>query len=320
MKFLYTIAELKTTNAPQFVDYSHWQGKVNGDKLRNNNIRGAIVKAGEVWMNVSGKPAIKDNLHDWNINELKRAGLITGSYYYWHPKAGASKQYNHYWEISKNFKIDFPPILDVEEFDGYNSANKVEVERQLLAMIWGIEKLFKRKPIIYTRSNLWGSMLGNPDWGKDYLFWFAQYNLRMDYPNSKISNNVIIWQYTDRLNIPGLTKIDGDYWLKDEQALKDVIGNSYQPPISPTPNPNPNIPPFEYVKLKVICSALLGRSQPIYINSTKAIYFKNGQILDIVQPVEIVLNSGINFIKVKIPNTEKIYWVSSSPSYVKKIV
>ena len=319
MNFFHTISELKAINAPQFCDWSHWQRQVNADKLKNNNIRGGIVKAGEVWMNVNGKPAIKDDMFDANIIELERSGLVTGSYYYWHVKAGASKQANHYWESVKNFQIDLPPILDVEVFDNYSSANKVEIARQLLATIEGIEKLFNRKPIIYTRNNLWVGMVGDPDWGKNYLFWLAQYNLRIDYPSAKIIDNVVMWQYTDRLNVPGVTPIDGNYWLKDEKALKDVIGDSYQSPITPTPNPNPNPQPVEYSRLKVICSALLGRSSPIYANNTKAIYFKSGQILDIVQPMEIVANSGINFIKVRLPNTEKVYWVSSSPSYVKKI-
>ena len=223
-----TIYNLKN-KAPLIVDFSHWQGNVDVEKLKNAGVQAAIVKAGEVWMRTQGKPAIEDPKHRQNIENLKKTGLICGDYYFWHPKAGAEKQANHYWKIS--LETDLPPVIDVETFDGYTYEDKLEVSRQLYIMCKTIANLFGRQPIIYTRNALWVNQIGNPKWGHDYLFWLAQYNVSMDYPCEDIRDNVIMWQFTDRIQLPGLPTMDGNYWLQSENMLALLAGKTikYEP-------------------------------------------------------------------------------------------
>jgi len=216
-----SIYELKN-KAPLIVDYSHWQGRVNTQKLKKMGVVAAIVKAGEVWMRTAGKPATEDKQHAWNIEQIKEAGLISGDYYFWHPKAEASKQATHYFQISGKNRTELPPIIDVEAFDGYTYKDKVEVGRLLHGMVRAVEDLFGRKPIIYTTNGLWVNQVGNPDWGKDYLFWLAKYSTTMDFPDPKIRENVVLWQFTDRIALPGLPTMDGNYWLKSEQKLYEL--------------------------------------------------------------------------------------------------
>ena len=302
-----TIAQLK--DAPHFVDYSHWQGHVNGDKLKNYGIRGAIVKAGEVWMQQSGQPAKQDDMHDWNVGEIKRANLLLGNYYFWHPKAGASKQYNHYWEISQEFDFDFPPIIDVEQFDGYTYADKAEVSRQLQAMVDGVTRLFGRNPIIYTTQALWISQIGDPEWANDLYLWFAQYNSTMTPIPANLVNRVIMWQYTDKLAIPGLVTLDANYWLKSEQDLVDLLRHDTTTPT-----------PITYTKIEITCNFLRGRSRPIYTDATKKVIFENGQILNLVQPVQVIVESDVPWVEVMIPEAECTCWVSSNPNYTRMII
>ena len=219
-----TIAQLKN-KAPLLVDYSHWQGKVNTQKLKSMGVVGAIVKAGEVWMRTPGRPATRDKMHEWNIEQIKEAGILCGDYYYWHPKAGASKQAEHYFEISGSNRTDLPPVIDVEEFDGYTYKDKVEVGRQLYGMVRAVEDLFGRKPIIYTTNGLWVNQVGNPDWGSEYLFWLARYNISLPYPDPKIRENVVMWQFSDRFKLPGLPTMDGNYWLKQEKELFELASD-----------------------------------------------------------------------------------------------
>jgi GH25 family lysozyme M1 (1,4-beta-N-acetylmuramidase) len=304
---MYTQTQLK--NAPKLVDYSHWQGHVNGDKLKAGGIVGAIVKAGEVHMYLSGQPAVQDDMHDWNVGEIKRAGLLLGNYYYWHPKAGASKQYNHYWEISKDYVYDLPPIIDVEEFDGYTNTvkDKAEVSRQLEAMVNGVKDKFQRMPMIYTRQSIWFSNVGNPSWAADLLLWLAQYNTSMTLSEDILIDRVVMWQYTDRLAIPGLVTMDGNFWLKTEQELIDLTAH-----VIPTP--------AVYTKIEITCNFLRGRSRPIYTDSTRKVIFEKGQILNLVQPVVVVTESEVPFIEVYIPEAECTCWISSNTNYTRMIV
>lgn len=303
-----TIAGLLAAGAPKFVDYSHWQKSVNGDKLKNNGIRGAIVKAGETY----NGSLLNDSMHDWNIGELKRVGLLAGNYYFWHAKAGASKQANHYWDISKSFNYDFPPVIDVEGFDGL--TDKVEIARQLKAMVDGVTILFGRKPIIYINGGKWTNMVGNPAWGNDLYFWFAQYNSTMNIlPPANIADRVIMWQYTDKLAIPGLPTLDGDFWLKSEQELLDIVKHDSTTPPLPLPE--------QFTKLEIIGNFLRGRSDPIYDDdATKMVIFEKGQILDIVQPMTIRTDDDVPFVECKIPSAECTCWVSSNSTYAKLLL
>lgn len=306
----FTITGLKVSGAPRLVDISHWQSYVNGEKLVNAGIVGAIIKAGEVWINYAGQPAVQDEKHDWSVGEFKRAHLFVGNYYFWHPKAGASKQAKHYWEISKDYLFNLPPIIDVEQFDGI--SDKAEIARQLKAMLDETEILFGRKPVIYINAGKWTSVVGNPSWGKDYLFWVAQYNETMSVQlPENIRENTILWQYTDKLALPGLVPLDGNFWLKSEAEFVEFAHSVVNPPT-----------PQVYTKLEITCNFLRGRTRPIYVDSTKKCIFEMGQILSIVQPmtVHIEEDSGIPWVEVKIPEAECTVWISSNPAYTKLLI
>lgn len=192
------------------VDFSHWQAKVNTDKLKEAGIAFAIVKAGEVYIKSAGKPAVKDVLHDRNITELKRSGIICGDYYYFHPSAGASKQARHYAQIYLNNPPNFPPIVDIEDTDG---LIPLDVGKQLLAFMFELELRIKWLPWVYSRNGFLVNQAGNPDWPPNTLFWIAHYGLIIGDLSPKIKNNVAIWQYTDNLRLPGCPKMDGNQWL-----------------------------------------------------------------------------------------------------------
>jgi GH25 family lysozyme M1 (1,4-beta-N-acetylmuramidase) len=221
-----------TTNIPG-ADFCHWQALVNVEKLLTNNIKFAIVKAGEVYIHKFLKPCVKDELHDRNISELKRVGIICGDYYYFHPSAGASKQARHYAEIYSKNPPDLPPIVDCEDTDGLPPK---EVGRQLLAFINEVAVRIGRNPIVYSRNGFLVNQAGNPDWPMGTLFWIARYAQTIGDLSPKIKPNVIIWQYTDKLKLPGLPAMDGNYWLRSMDELL-ALANNPAPVIVPEPEP-----------------------------------------------------------------------------------
>jgi len=206
------------------VDYSHWQAGVDANKLKGAGIMGGIVKAGQI--SLPSKTPYYDDRHDENIVRLKEAGLICGDYYYWLPKAGASLQARHYLEIRQRNIPDFPPILDVEDPQG---LIKAEMSMQLKATIQYIEDKIGISPIIYTRGGLWVNSVGDPAWGANYKFWLAQYNNTLTRFSPTIKPNIIMWQYTDKLKIPGCPTMDGNYWMKSMVELQELIGKPTPP-------------------------------------------------------------------------------------------
>jgi GH25 family lysozyme M1 (1,4-beta-N-acetylmuramidase) len=210
------------------VDFSHWQAKVSAEKLKKAGISFAIVKAGEVHIRTANKPAVTDPLHDRNITELKRADIICGDYYYFHPSAGAAKQARHYAAIRERNGLCLPPIIDIEDRDAMQPA---DVSKQIMAFIQELVNRTERQPIIYSRNGFLVNECGNPAWPAGTLFWIARYGLTIGDLSPKIKSNVVMWQYTDNLRLPGLPKMDGNFWMASDEALHDLAaGKTIMPP------------------------------------------------------------------------------------------
>lgn len=241
------------------VDFSHWQSLVSADKLRTNDVAFAFVKAGEVLVTKPNKPLYKDNLHDRNISELKRAGILCGDYYYFHPSAGASKQARHYAELYLKNPPHLPPVIDTEDTDRLPSA---EVGRQLLAFIGEVTQRIGRQPIIYSRNGFLVSQAGNPDWPPGTLFWIARYDKKIGDLSPKIKPNVVMWQYTDRLKLPGLPLMDGNYWLRSMEELKQLAASGSTIPLPQVPDPQPEPEKPEIRSGRVLVGALNVRNKP----------------------------------------------------------
>lgn len=214
------------------VDFCHYQKGVDPQKLIAGGVSAAIVKDGETWVHYKGKnynylgefvekPAIDDEYYDENMKRLQENSLPCGSYYYYHPSAGNNKQLNHWKSLWERHEHNFPPILDCEDHDGI--TNKNEVARQIRVMLEGMAKFSGRQPIVYTRSGWWNYYAGDPDFGRDYMFWLAQYSTKFTLRGTeKIKNNVIMWQFTDRAKIPGCPTMDGNWWTKSEEEFYEL--------------------------------------------------------------------------------------------------
>lgn len=236
------------------VDYSHWQAKVNTDKLKDNGVQFAIAKAGEVYIKQILKPVIKDEQHDRNIRELKRAEIICGDYYYFHPSAGASKQARHYAEIRAKNIPDLPPIIDIEDNDKMKPA---DVGKQLLVFIAELKARTGEQPIIYSRNGFLVNQCGNIDYSSGTLFWIARYGKTVGDLSPKIKPNVVMWQYTDKLKLPGLPQMDGNYWLLSMEELQGLANwSGGEPPIQTQPEPTPE-PPLVEGKTGIVTASVL---------------------------------------------------------------
>jgi lysozyme len=213
------------------LDASHWQNKPDWQKAKDQGVRFVIVKAGEVLIKYASKPLYYDDKHDRNIAQLKAVGMPCTDYYYFHPSAGASKQANHYASIWNKNKPDLPPVIDIEDTDGMKPA---DVGRQLLAFIQEIKVKIGISPIVYSRNGFLVNQAGNVDYPEGTKFWIARYSNAIGDLSPKIKDNVIMWQFTDRIKLPGLPLMDGNYWVKSpaefESFAKQPLTAYVQPP------------------------------------------------------------------------------------------
>lgn len=197
------------------VDFSHWQAKINFAKLANNDIRFAIFKAGEI--PTTSKREFTDEMYGRNIREARENGVISGAYYYFHPSISASRQARHFDAVmNRDGQPDLPPVIDTEDTD---QMDPVDVAAVLKAMSDALVSRGYRTPIIYSRWGFLVNQVGEPFWIKDHLLWLAQYSNQLVNKPADM-RNVVMWQYTDRLKLPGIgATLDGNYWLKSEEEL-----------------------------------------------------------------------------------------------------
>lgn len=220
------------------VDYSHWQAGVDPQKLIAGGVSFAIVKMGEYVSSYEKRtdknPYYEDDYYGFNMLALEEAGIPHGSYFFYHPKVGNTKQLRLFESLYKKCPHDFPPILDCEADDGmfrwaYDTETAQEISRQVRVMLEGMEKISGRKPIIYTTSSWWSYYAGDPAYGADYKFWLAQYNVKMDRWTKTIKDNIIMWQFTDKIKISGCPAMDGNWWMASEDEYRALAGSDTTP-------------------------------------------------------------------------------------------
>jgi len=219
------------------VDFCHWQANVNFAKLASNGVRFAIFKAGEI--PTGSKQEFLDKKYARNISEAKAHKIISGAYYFFHPSISPKRQARHFDMIMQTYgRPDLPPVIDIEDTD---KRGPEEVAEALKGMIDEMTARGYRLPIIYSRWGYLVNQAGEPYWIKDHLLWLAQYSNKLTSKPADM-RNVIMWQYTDQLKIPGIgVALDGNYWLKSEAEL---LALAEAPDLVEAPSEEPPENPF----------------------------------------------------------------------------
>lgn len=95
------------------IDISHWQGKVDFDRIKKAGIKFVILKAGG-----SDKGFYEDPYFRTNYENAKRAGIDVGAYYFvgrnfYGPEAGVADA-KRFLKIIGGCQLEYPVFLDVE--------------------------------------------------------------------------------------------------------------------------------------------------------------------------------------------------------------
>lgn len=111
------------------IDVSHWQGKIDFNKVRDAGIRFVIIKAGG-----SDAGMYTDVKFTDYYNAAKQAGLHVGAYYFagksFYQEGMGISQANHFLRILNGKIFDMPVYLDIEMIP---KGKRIEATNQAIA-------------------------------------------------------------------------------------------------------------------------------------------------------------------------------------------
>ena len=171
------------------VDLSSYQGTVNMEKLKEQNISFVYIKATE------GSSSRDRYFYD-NWDNAWDVDLLVGAYHFFsYDSEGKSQAKNYITVVGNNIKGRLIPAVDVEYYDNKasNPPLKEDVVRELKDFLDVLEDTYEVKPIIYTRPDIYYKYLkGEFD---EYKKWISSlyYPLSFDY-----RDDWDIWQYTNK--------------------------------------------------------------------------------------------------------------------------
>lgn len=215
------------------VDLSHWNGKIDCDKLAGSDLDFIFVKATE------GDNFVDPQFrHTWSG---LRGRKLRGAYHFFRPRIDARRQADHYIAQVHTDQGEIVPSLDVEVWDGLGPAAVGKAAQEWNGRVRA--NLSIRRPLIlytnysfaqalapYLDLDTWELWLAWPDatpyvwpatpkgWKKPALFWQ--------------------WSWTTG-GYPGIADqtVDANYFRGDRAAFLDWVGVAPSEPPEPDPEP-----------------------------------------------------------------------------------
>ncbi len=170
----------------QGADVSRYQENFNWERQKNAGMVFGIAR-------ISDGTQYIDQYFDRNWSELKRLGMIRGSYQYFRPAQNVQAQADIV--INKLGRLgpgDLPAVIDVESNGGLNKAQVTAKVKQWVDLV---EAGTGKKPIIYTGPYFWQDNVGDTGMG-DHPLWIAHYGTTCPLTPDGWSK-WSFWQYCD---------------------------------------------------------------------------------------------------------------------------
>lgn len=191
------------------IDVSKWQGKINWEKVKNDNIDFAFIRIG-----YRGDNGIiyKDDNADYNIQQAQKAGVLVGVYFYSTAINEKEAQEEASWtkQAIEGYRISYPVVYDCEGFHNATSRmyhlTKEERTQNAIAFLKVIDKAGYDAMFYSSLQNI------KNDWDiskidSKYKIWIAQYS-DVIYPQKEkpdYSGKCHAWQYTNRGSVNGIS-------------------------------------------------------------------------------------------------------------------
>lgn len=196
------IKELQTSvqNASLGIDVSKWNGKIDWDKVKNEGIDFAIMRAGYRG-SVSGV-IVEDPSFQTYMTGASSALIQKGVYFFTQAvnEVEAVEEASAVIELIKKYKLDYPVYIDTESAGGEGRADSLDKETRTLiceAFCRTIENAGYAAGIYASRN--WFDNNLNADRLSKYQIWLAEYR---DVP--LYQGYYHMWQYTSKGTVSGI--------------------------------------------------------------------------------------------------------------------
>lgn len=172
------------------IDVSKYQLNINWEEIkRNPKIQYVYIKATEGCDHT-------DHRYEDNIRNARKHGVKVGSYHYLTNRSSATAQFQNFIRTARRDEQDLIPFIDVEECSRWNSQ---QLRDSLKVFADLLEDYYGCKPLIYTSESFFKRHLGRAF--KDYPLFIAKYSANAP----SIGYNWVMWQYSDKGRIAGIT-------------------------------------------------------------------------------------------------------------------
>jgi len=182
------------------VDVSSYQGKIDWNVMKKQNLQFAFIKATE-------GSRFTDPYFYSNYKNAVKAGLRVGAYHFFSFDSSGAMQAEHFLSVVQetNQANMLPPVIDIELYDTYekNPLNKEWVIPQLQTFIVRVSEEYNMAPILYTNLRTYNLYLKNDF--PDCAIWISNFSSPPYLPNPSLPDNRdwTFWQYTDKGRLQG---------------------------------------------------------------------------------------------------------------------
>lgn len=175
------------------VDVSHYQGTVEWERLAEQDLDFAFIKATE------GSSHVDECFYD-NWLEAGKTDLSIGAYHFFSFDSDGKKQAEFYIDTVGSLNGKIAPAVDVEFYGDKesNPPSKDEVVEQLGKMLEILEEHYQTKPIIYTTYKAYNAYI--KDEFEEYPLWIRNVYYQ---PFFTAGKRWAFWQYTDTAVLEG---------------------------------------------------------------------------------------------------------------------
>lgn len=196
-----TLAERAGIETRKGIDVSKFQGKINWKKVANDNIDFAYMRLG--YRGYGSGKIVLDDTFEYNIEKSKAAGLDIGVYFFTEAinEKEAVEEAEFVLENLKDYKVDLPIVLDVEESASSDSRTKDLTKEERTDIIIAFCEHIKKaghEVMIYGNTKSLMIMMDNEKL-ENYDKWFAYYKYPLRFPYK-----MKMWQYTSSGEVDGI--------------------------------------------------------------------------------------------------------------------
>ncbi|MDE5582739.1 MAG: glycosyl hydrolase family 25 [Ruminococcus sp.] len=172
------------------VDVSNYQGLVDWEKLENQGVRFAFIKATE------GSGHVDESARR-NIKNARKTDIKISAYHFFSFDSAGETQASNFISVVGADEINMPPVVDIEYYADKksNKPSREEAEKILSPLLENLEEYYGVKPIIYTTVPVYLRYV-RKNFG-DYPLWIRCVNGEPDLINWKF------WQYSDKGMLDG---------------------------------------------------------------------------------------------------------------------